>query len=312
MAEPACRSRGHAALILAAGLLLAADAAAQTERAEVTRVTGPVERERDGEVLALNPDDLLVAGDRIRTGARGRVALQLPGTGALTLAPEATVQMHSVEPVDPPARMHLARLVLERGALLVDTRGKQQLPPADVRLNVGPMRLRVFGAEIWARHVDGGSEVCLLAGAIEAQAAGQALRLDQAGSCLWADPGGVREVSPDAAALAARLTGTRIDGAERNGNARTTGDPLPALAGEASGWTLVLASLPDVARAEQEAARLRRNGFDTRVLEATRSNGQRAYRVVSGLYASKAGAERELATARSQRGLAGAWVTPAP
>ena len=73
----------------------------------------------------------------------------------------------------------------------------------------------------------------------------------------------------------------------------------------------MLASLPEAAKAEQEAARLQASGIDVRILEAQRADGGITYRVVSGQYATKADAAADIRALRARRGLKSAWVTQA-
>lgn len=329
--------------------LLAAPAAAQYTAVDVVRVSGDVERERDGQRSAVQVADTIEGGDRIRTGADARVALQLAPIGLLTLGADGEVLLHSVEAIDPPARAGLARVVVERGTLRIDARPKQQLPPADLRVNVGTLRLRVFGAEAWIARSSGGDEVCLLSGAVELQTPEGPQRLDQPGSCLRASRSGLALLDPPSVGgLAPRLAHTAFPGdpatarpappkpvqtteadetaaaAEASQTpdtpAATVADTsattaqtveMQAPGGTAGSWTIVLASLPEASRAEQEAARLRASGIDVRVIETQRADGSLTYRIVSGRYATKADAAGDIRALRARRGLKSAWVTQA-
>lgn len=334
------RTRIRAAALAAA--FLATPAAAQYAALEVVRVSGDVEREHGAQRSGVQVPDSIEAGDRIRTGADARAALQMAPTGLLTLGADGEMLLHSVEGVDPSARAGLARVVVERGTLRIDARPKQQLPPADLRVNVGALRLRVFGAEAWIARSTGGDEVCLLSGAVELQTPGGPLRLDQPGSCLRASQSGFQFLDPGSVgALAPRLAHTAFPGdpavarpaarapveaaasaepaataegpvADHSGPAPDSGEMRVPPATEATGaWTIVLASLPEAHRAEQEAARLRASGIDVRIVEAQRADGAVTYRVVSGLYATKVDAAGDIRTLRARRGLKSAWVTPA-
>lgn len=319
-----------ARVIAFAVLLLAVPAFAEYAALDAVRVRGDVERERDGVRTALRSADTALAGDRIHTGASGRVALQLAPVGTLTLGADGALLLHSIETVDPPARAGLARVVLERGTLRADARAQQQLAPADLRINVGALRLRVFGAEAWIERGADGDEVCVLAGAVELQTPEGPQRLDEPGSCLRAGRGGLQRLDVAASgAMAPRLARTAFPGdraaraaaaavvpaaAEARAAAPAaeaapgaTPEPAPA---DGGAWTIVLASLPEAARAEQEAQRLRAAGIDARVIEAQRGDGGTTYRIVSGRYASKDAAAPEIRALRARRGLAGAWVAP--
>lgn len=332
------KARTRVAALAAA--LLAAPAAAQYTVVDVVRVSGDVERERAGGRSSVQVPDTIEAGDRIRTGADALIALQMAPIGLLTLGADGEMLLHSVEGIDPPARAGLARVVVERGTLRIDARPKQQLPPADLRVNVGALRLRVFGAEAWIARSTGGDEVCLLSGAVELQTPDGPQRLDQPGSCLRASQSGLQLLDPGSVgAMAPRLAHTAFPGdpavarPAARAPAETAGTAEPAAAAEmpvaapsraapdsgelhapvaaaATGaWTIVLASLPEADKAEQEAARLRASGIDVRIVEAQRADGAVTYRVVSGLYANKVDAAADIRTLRARRGLRSAWVT---
>ncbi|MFP5304842.1 MAG: SPOR domain-containing protein [Gammaproteobacteria bacterium] len=318
---------------------------------DVVRLTGTAAHEQAQGVSSLQVAETIRAGSRVRTGADGHAVLQLPPVGSIAMGVDASLFVHSVEPSDLPGRAGLARLVAEYGALRISARSDQGLPPADLRINVGTMKLRVFGAEIWIERLDGKSEVCLLAGAVELQTSQGARRIDQAGDCLLDSGGSVQRLDAGSArAMAPRLARTAFPGdptvvwaatlasaeAARDGtdwpqaaapaiaaepSAPTAAAAAPtALTAEAPataeddarGWTIVLASLPELARARQEAERLDAIGIDTQVIEAARDDGTPTYRIVTGRYDTKADAAVDIRRIRSRRGLATAWVMPIP
>ncbi len=314
---PAC------AAVLAA---FTAAAPAQPPALAALRVYGEVQRERGGEPAVLNEGEAAHSGDRLRTGVVGHVGLQLAPAGNLMLGAESELWVHSLEPGDPPSHAGLARLVLVQGTLRADARAQPPLPPADLRINVGALRLRVFGADAWIGRASDGDEVCVLAGAVELQTPEGPQRLDTPGHCLRAGRGGLQPFDATAdGTLAVRLAHTAFPG---DPAARIPGAapwrPTPSVAARAAdsqpapsatvgvAWTIVLASLPDASRAEQEARRLRAIAADARVVAAPRDGGSITYRVVSGHYASKAAAAADLRVLRAQHGLARAWIAPLP
>lgn len=366
----------------ALALLPAAAASASESGLDVVRLTGNVSRESEELIESLLVAQTVVAGQRIRTHTDGHAVLQLPPLGALAMGPGTAVFVHSVEPPDLPARSGLARLVVENGAVRINTRAQQQLPPADLRINLGTLRIRVFGAEIWVERTSDSEEVCLLGGAIELQSPLGARRLDEPGHCLRTTPAGLKEMDANTAgAMAPRLattafpgdptmlwvaamatsTGTPMSAATAgtdaqeglapvvNASMEAAPDPesgtvamervpaspepdpqptpgavpdevlqpdsapspasLPPPASAADGaWTIVLASFPDEAVAQQEAARLHGTGLDTEVMRAGRPDGSATFRVVSGRYATKADVEPDISAIRKRRGLRSAWV----
>jgi hypothetical protein len=122
----------------------------------------------------------------------------------LTLGADAELFLHSADPPDA-GRGALLRAQLVRGALRVDGRPKSGLPPQDLRLNLGQLRLRVFGAEVWMERSASAETVCLLSGAVEIQSSAGPERLDAPGDCLLFGAHGRRlHVRPDGEETLAR------------------------------------------------------------------------------------------------------------
>lgn len=174
---------------LAAGLLIATSAGAQrlpttgaAPLLSVARVAIPAELEQAGRTVELRQRQRLLAGDRVVTGLYGRAALQLAGSGRIQLGGDSALLIHSAEAPDG-SHGGIARLVLERGAVRLDARTRQGQLPLDYRLNLGRLKLRVFGSEIWAELGPRGENVCLLAGGLEILSADGTERLDRPGEC---------------------------------------------------------------------------------------------------------------------------------
>ncbi len=367
------------AMVLGTALMSALStgpAIAQQRVLDVSRINGEADLIRSDRVASLRPSDTVQAGDEVRTGSGGHLGLQLPPVGQITLGRNSRLIVHSIEAVDPPARMGLARLVVHSGSAQLDSRGGSSLPPADIRLNVGALRIRIFGAAVWVDRGSAGDEVCLLGGAVELQGPSGPLRLDDVGSCARATASGIAVLDPrTAGSIATRLAltafpGDRTDEAfitvasaapvkpsstdavddslafgyaappaaapkpTKTGASESTKPVPPAAAtrstprftpytssatvsadGEVrltpAAWTIVLASVADAGRANEEAARLRKTGLDAQVIESQR-NGTRTWRVVSGAYPSKQNAQADLRNIRKRRGLGDAWLTQLP
>jgi len=187
--------------------------AAQQRVLDVSRISGEADLIRSDRVASLRPSDTVQAGDEVRTGNGGHLGLQLSPVGQITLGRNSRLIVHSIEAVDPPARMGLARLVVHSGSAKLDSRGSSNLPPADIRLNVGTLRVRIFGAAVLIDRGSGGDEVCLLGGAVELQGPSGPLRLDDVGSCVRGTESGVAVLDPHAAgSITARLALTAFPG----------------------------------------------------------------------------------------------------
>lgn len=207
---------GHGVLRMAAGLALlamAAPALSQQSVIAVSRIVGEADLLRSDLVASLRASEAVQPGDEIRTGASGHLDLQLPPVGQVILGSSTRVLIHSIEAIKPPARMGLARIVVHSGTVQIDTRGNGDLPPSDIRLNVGALRIRALGAAAWIDRGNGADEVCLLRGVVELQGPSGAMRLDQIGSCVRATDSGVALLDPPAAGpLATRLAQTAFPG----------------------------------------------------------------------------------------------------
>ncbi len=316
-------NRAWRAGVGAALIALGAPALAQGPGLQAARVVGTVERERDSSWASLDVAARIYDGERIRTGESGRAELLLAGTHPLQLGSSALALLFSSELANPPSRMGLARLVLERGALYVDAGGPGSRAPADLRINLGQLRMRIFGAEAWMETTPAGEEVCLLRGAIEIQTPNGAERLDQPGSCLRWGSVGVQRLAPDSVGpLDARLAMTALASqpaalatvpAEPPDGSPTppvTAEP-PVATGSARSWRLVLASLPTQAAATQEAERLLAQGIDV-VVEPGEVRGRTTYRLTFGDYSSRAEAQQALRHERELAGFPRAWPLQLP
>lgn len=296
----------------------------------VARVAVPAELRRGNDVLELRSRVPVTENDRIVTGPQGRVAMQLYGGGMLRLGGDSTLRLHSVDPPEP-GNSGIARLVLERGTLRLDARGRAGQPPPDYRLNLGRLRVRVFGGEAWVELGPRGENVCLLSGAVEIVGDSGNERLDEPGNCLLFGLGGRLPVQGDGGeALARKLLRTAFADdlnarvlAEQTpapllevlppaeAAAPTEPPPVPAAAAPAGPrWTLVLASFPDPAMAENAVRSWLHLGETPRVRRSDTPSGVR-FRLTVGDYPELGQARAALAELRGrQADAAEAWVMP--
>lgn len=296
----------------------------------VSRVAPTAELRRGDEIRELRSRVPLRTDDRVVTGPQGRVALQLYGGGALRLGGDSTLRLHSIEPPGP-GNGGVAKLVLERGALRLDARSRASQLPQDYRLNAGRLRLRVFGGEAWAEITARGENVCLLSGAVEIVTDTGGERLDEPGTCLLFGAGGRLPVRGDGGeALARKLLRTAFaDDINARALAEQTPlptaevlppadtpaaapavEPAPATAGPR--WTLVLASFPDPAGAENAVRSWLNLGETPQVRRSDTPSGVR-FRLTVGDYPDLAQARAALAELRSrQLNAAEAWVMSIP
>ncbi|WP_166257588.1 SPOR domain-containing protein [Solimonas terrae] len=325
----------------AIGLLLLLSATAQAADLEVTRIENGVSvRHADGSSAALGSRDPLAVGDTLSTEAQAHVSLRLAGSGSLLLGERGRLQLDGSEPPDPPGRATLARLTLLSGALHVDARKSEQGAPADVRLTLGALRARLYGAEAWAEHSLAGDELCLVSGAAEIDTPGPHQRLDSPGECLrWTTAGAQRLSAAEAGTLLPRLAATNFSDdyatryaaqqALKDGNVRPTladsvvaapagereappnaigeAAPAPQPAAPAE-WRIVLGSFADRASAARSVAQWQKRKLSADIAPA-RHQGRNDFEVRCGHYANREQAEQALARLRTHPGYEHARVT---
>lgn len=259
---------------------------------DALRVALPAQYERGGSAANLLPKQQLESGDVVRTGDNGRIMLSFAALSTLTLGGDAELLLHSA---DPPSRGRgaLLRLKLSRGALRVEARPKPNLPPQDIRLNVGRLKLRIYGSEVWTEVSERGETVCLLSGAIEIIGPIGDERLDLPNECLVVSNENRRMVLKPGDALSRKLARTAF-GAEQNRPRQ-------------NGWTLVVSSLAEEATAQAQADSLRTRGLpaEVRIYDV---EGSRIYRVVVGAFATRELAESYSAQVAQSHGVRDAWL----
>lgn len=338
--------RGSCTLALQAALVCAAAAAMGAPRTplEVSRTASPAERLRGAERLSLDPGVAFAPGDRLVTGEHGRGSLRFVNVSDITLGAQGELQVHSFDTTA--AAAPVLRLRLLRGALRLDSRSPAGLPP-DIRLNVGDLRLRVFGAEVWTQVSGATRTVCLLAGAVEMQSPQGPERMDLPGECLSFGPQGRVASRPDRAAFTHKLVLTAYAdeispamaavlhaataapapplqppqpagpaGASGKPPAqaaeKTAAAPLPRLATmPASGWTLVVASLADAESARLEVQGLVDQGLPALLRVHDPGGGApQVYRVAIGSFPTREAAAAYAAQLQRSHGIGDLWFAP--
>lgn len=141
--------------------------------------------------LPLSERSGIPAQTRLRSQFDGRLALVIQGGGHLVLGGDSDLLTQSVEPGDATASSAVLRLQLKSGVLVVDARKLDQVSPADVRIALPYLNLRIYGSNAWVQSGPDGDEVCALAGAVEVDTPTGHDRLDRANECLrWYEGGG--------------------------------------------------------------------------------------------------------------------------
>ncbi len=302
---------------------MATVATAQDTGFDAVRVHPQAEREYGGHWEPVPQAIGITAGQRVRTSSNGRLALQLAsGMGVITLGGDSLLRIHDTEPPAPPARMGLARVHLAAGVARIDAGRHDKRPSADLRVNLRALKLRVFGAEVWAETSIDSDEICLLRGAVEIVTPSGTERLDEPNNCLRWDGLTAQHLAAESTPIMAmRLARTAFPGevAAESARMNTVTLPVPAssgvtitISGEAAPaperyWSLVLASLPTLTAAEQEALRLTAQGMEV-VVEPHALNGRSSYRLTFGTFETREAAQAALDELRKRPAFAKAWL----
>jgi hypothetical protein len=279
---------------------------------ETEEVVLPAQLEHDGRTVTLLPRKPVAEGDTIRTGDRASVNLRFARDGVITLGNASQLFIHSAAPASP-GRGALLRLQLLRGELTLDAYPASHTFAQDYRLNLGPLRVRALGADLWAYASDAGEAICLRQGALEITGEAGEQRLDLPGQCLQHSAGGEPKlVQATETDLKAHLLGT-------GQNAGTEPEPViavPLTATEKSApeggkhWTVVVASLPDQSSAKGLARTLRQHGLTTEIRAAGASPS--TFRVTYGEYPDRKAASQVAQQLRRDQQIKDAWVAVLP
>lgn len=318
----------HRRLLTAAMLLTSASASATTLL--TVRVNEPATLTHAGAPAALQPQQLVGAGDVVSAGSRGKVALQLSGSGLMTLSSLGDLQVFEARAAagKTPA---LAKLRLLAGALRVDSRAANGKLAQDVRLNVGSLKSRIYGADAWAANTAEGDTLCLIAGSVSVQTGSGDERLDAPGSCLRREPDGQlsRFAAEGDAVIVRAIAATTFEGmssplpnapvavaealiqpppAAQTSSKSPVAASVPVPTESSNGWTVVVLSLSRPEPVATRAQALAQQGLPASTRSA-RVNGMTMHRTVVGRFASQAEARAYAASILAASGIKG-WPAP--
>ncbi len=294
------------------------------------RVIAPATLQHLGASTALLPARAIAAGDVVSVGSHGKVALQLAGSGAMTLSNLGDVQVFEAKAASGklPAS---AKLKLLAGAMHIDSRARNGKPGQDIRLNVGSLKAQIFSADAWAANTAEGDTLCLIAGVVSVQTQGADERLDVEGSCLRREPDGQlsRFNAESDPVIVGAIAATRFEGVGAEtivaalephsaveaskaaviATAAASRNAPPASVADAHGtWTIVVLSLAKLEPVTARAQALVAQGLPATARTAT-VNGVSMYRVAVGSFASQAEARAYAAGILAKSGIKG-WLLP--
>jgi hypothetical protein len=284
---------------LATALAIAATGAAAAPAAVVEAVQMPAWVER-GEIAAvrrypLAPGMELRGGDELRTGAGARVYVKLAEGSLVKLGENASLRILEVAPER--GGVFKALLQVIEGAFRFTTDLLARERRRDVSIRVASVTAGIRGTDLWGKSMPEREVVCLIEGAIEVGADGEApVRLDQPRQFYERVKGAARPVGfvePTQLAMWARET----EIAEGGGAARRGGP-----------WKLTLARAANQSAALELYDRLRDAGYAARIHPVKAGAGHEYLVRIAGL-ASKADAEALGAQLRGTAGVSEANVS---
>ena len=297
--------------ISAAALLLPSLTVQAQDGLTATRVAMPAVLRHGAKQEGLKPGATAGSGDLIKSGHGGRVEVR-EGGSTIRLGEAAEFYIHE---------MHAGQLkaVLVHGAAHLISNGTR---PLDMRINVGRLRLKLTGADVWAEQASDGETVCLLAGAVDVQSDLAPPRsMNVPGQCLFVDRlGDPLLIKADRqGTLARKLAQTGFGSDEPEAapevarprriqplSAQPASAPAAAPAQAAASWTVVLASHHERGLADRHVQQFAAAGVAAEVREHMNDRG-RIFRVVTGTHADEAQARAHMQRIRQR--YPDAWLT---
>lgn len=264
--------------------------------ARVALLQPPAWIERAGTQGALPPGAMLRPGDRIETGAAGRVHLALADGSVVKLGSEAQFELPALT-ADGEVLRGVLRVV--KGAFRYTTLALGALRRRELDVHIGPtITAGIRGTDIWGKSDPARELLCLIEGSVEVASPGAApQRMDQP-LTFYVVPRGepplpVQPTPPGQIEQWAVQTEMRAQ--------------APALRADGA-RSVALASYAARVEAQAAAARLSAEGYAAEVI-AARVRGVARHRLVLRGFGSLEDARAFLDTAR-QLGFPTPWVLP--
>jgi hypothetical protein len=276
-------------LLLGASLALAASQAFADPAAVVEGVQSPAWVEHEGVSTPLAPGMVLVAGDRVRTGADSRLLVKLAEGSHVKLGANASLAITALEPNHGgffKAAMH----VLE-GAFRFTTEVLAKARRREVSITLNTVTAGIRGTDLWGSSSADKQIVCLIEGRIEVKPDNEvAITMDQPLEFYRREHGKslpVGKVSPEQLAKWAAETEIRkgAGAAMRGGR-----------------WKLTLGTTRTQGEALDLYGRLRAAGYPALVYPGM-ARGKRVYRVRITQLPSRAEAEALAGRLRARLGV---------
>lgn len=294
--------------------LICALASAAAERVMVHGVVPPAWIERNGQVLPLRPESLILEGDVLRTGRGGRVEADLPDGSAVKLGASATLGLEQ-------ARMKRvadddvfdAALDLIKGAFRFTTHAFGKPRKRDVRIKVGVVTAGIRGTDLVIVADDDSSKIVLLEGRIELSGGGMAapVMMERPNESMPMDPVQVMRngLMQHLTMAHDEMMGMVGEMDAMTGMAAGSGMLMmdAAMGGRPPDWDVVVMSLRDRGTAERVAGELGQAGWPVELHEA-QVFGATWHRLAVPGFHSKAEALGFARRVEGEAGIHGAWL----
>ena len=276
-------------LLLGAWFALAAVQSFADPAAVVEGVQSPAWVEHDGVSTPLAPGMVLVAGDRVRTGADSRLLVKLAEGSHVKLGANASLAITALEPDR--GGFFSAAMKVFKGAFRFTTAVFAKARRRDVSITLNTVTAGIRGTDLWGSSSADKQIVCLIEGKIEVKPDNEAaITMDQPLEFYRREHGKslpVGKVSPEQLAKWAAETDIRkgAGAAMRGGK-----------------WKLILATVRTQSEALDLYDALRVAGYPAGIYPAMAS-GKRVYRVRIAQLPSRAEAEALAGRLRGKLGV---------
>jgi len=155
------------AIVLSAGLALAAAQAIAAPAAVVEGVKMPAWVEHDGVRTPLAPGMALIGGDQVQTGADSRLLVRLAEGSRVRLGANATLLIANIE--SNRGGFFRAALNVLEGAFRFTTEALAKARRREVSITLRTVTAGIRGTDLWGRSTDAKQIVCLIEGKIEVE-----------------------------------------------------------------------------------------------------------------------------------------------
>jgi hypothetical protein len=301
-------------LLTLALLAAAAAPALAADRVMVHGVVPPAWIERNGQILPLKPESVILEGDVLHTGRGGRMEADMPDGSAVKLGAAATLGLQQ-------ARMKRvadddvfdAALDLVKGAFRFTTHAFAKPRKRDIRIKVGVVTAGVRGTDLVIVADEEGSKITLLEGRIELSGEMMAapVMMERPNELMAVDPvmvmrdGSMKHVTMSHDEMPTMMGEMDAMTGMAQGSGMLMMDA--AMGGKPPAWDVVVMSLHDPAIAARVAADLERGGWPVEVVTAE-LEGATWHRIAVPGFHSKGEAVAFARRVGEEAGLPGAWL----